>query len=330
METYMRRWLSLLAAALIAGCATALPARSADAAGDTPPLVAGRVSLVDGDVNIWCAGEDGDGQWDRAQINDVVTSGTGLATIGGRTEVRFGPHALRLDNSTSGGFSQLDFDRAAFALERGVVNLSLASVQQSETVSLEVGGVRVDFSLPGQYRIDAIDGEPLKVSVFHGQASVHYGSNGVTVASGQSLAMTQSSINFASVVTTPFDEWAFARDQRYAQVQSARYVSPSMTGYEELDAYGDWISDASYGQVWAPRAVPVGWAPYRYGRWRWVSPWGWTWVDAEPGGYAPFIYVRWVFVGSRWCWWPGSYVARPVWAPALVGFVGTTGAAVPF
>jgi hypothetical protein len=29
-----------------------------------------------------------------------------------------------------------------------------------------------------------------------------------------------------------------------------------------------------------------------------------------------------VTVGGRWCWWPGGYVTRPVWAPALVGFVG--------
>ena len=101
-----------------------------------------------------------------------------------------------------------------------------------------------------------------------------------------------------------------------------------MTGYEELDANGDWIADGSYGTVWVPRAVPVGWAPYRYGRWRWVSPWGWTWVDAAPWGYAPFHYGRWVMVGGRWGWWPGSYVARPVWAPALVGFVGTGGASV--
>ena len=95
--------------------------------------------------------------------------------------------------------------------------------------------------------------------------------------------MTQSSINFAAAESTPLDDWAWARDERYAQVQAARYVSPSMTGYEELDAYGDWIPDASYGTVWAPRAVPVGWAPYRHGRWRWVSPWGWTWVTPPPG-----------------------------------------------
>ena len=47
-----------------------------------------------------------------------------------------------------------------------------------------------------------------------------------------------------------------------------------MTGFEELDAHGDWVPDASYGTVWMPRTVPVGWAPYRDGRWRWVQPVG--------------------------------------------------------
>jgi hypothetical protein len=97
-----------------------------------------------------------------------------------------------------------------------------------------------------------------------------------------------------------------------------------MTGYEELDRHGDWVPDVTYGTVWVPRAVPVGWAPYRYGQWRWVRPWGWTWVDFAPWGYAPFHYGRWVYAGHRWCWWPGGYVRRPVWGPAFVGFVGSS------
>ena len=56
---------------------------------------------------------------------------------------------------------------------------------------------------------------------------------------------------------------------------------------------------------------------------------GLHWVLA----FLPFVYLvaglqlsdeqlerarRWVLWLGRWCWWPGSYVARPVWAPALV------------
>jgi hypothetical protein len=69
----------------------------------------------------------------------------------------------------------------------------------------------------------------------------------------------------------------------------------------------------------------VGWAPYRYGRWVWVEPWGWTWVDDAPWGFAPFHYGRWAYWDGGWVWVPGRRVARPVYAPALVVFVGGRG-----
>jgi hypothetical protein len=319
----MRRWLGLLITLAIAGCGATAAVTPAAAQGDAPPLIAGRVAAVEGDVSIWRTEEAGaNGQWDRAQVNDVVTAGTGLATDNGRIEVRVGPHAFRLGAGSSGAFGQLDFGKQAFALERGVLNARIAAGQQGEAVTVDVAGVRIGLSAPGRYRIDAVGDSPLNVTVFEGQAAVRYGSSGVTVNAGQALVMTQSSMSFAGAMTTALDDWAFARDARYQQVQATRYVSPDMTGVEELDAYGDWVGDPTYGTLWVPRAVPVGWAPYRDGRWRWVSPWGWTWVDAAPWGYAPFHYGRWVVLGGRWCWWPGGYVARPVWAPALVGFVG--------
>ena len=43
-------------------------------------MIAGRVSLAEGDAQIWRAEEDSDGEWDLAQINDVVTVGMGLYT----------------------------------------------------------------------------------------------------------------------------------------------------------------------------------------------------------------------------------------------------------
>jgi hypothetical protein len=322
----MRHWIGVLAALAIGGCAaTVSPTRAvAVTASESPPLIAGRVAAIEGDVSVWRAEEDGDGNWDRAQINDVVTVGTGLDTGNGRVEVRVGPHALRLGAGSGGGFSQLDFGAKTFNLERGVANIRLAAAQQGEAVTVLVGGVSVALAAPGRYRIEAIDGAPLNVTVFDGQAAVRHASASVTVNGGQALAMTQSNMSFGVATTTALDEWGLALDARHQQLQAARHVSPYMTGYEELDAYGDWLPDAAFGTVWVPRAVPVGWAPYRDGRWRWVAPWGWTWVDAAPWGYAPFHYGRWVMLSGRWCWWPGGFVARPVWAPALVGWVGGT------
>jgi hypothetical protein len=64
----------------------------------------------------------------------------------------------------------------------------------------------------------------------------------------------------------------------------------------------------------------------------WMSPWGWTWVDAAPWGFAPFHYGRWATFGGRWCWVPGPRRENAVYAPALVAWVGGSafGAAAGF
>jgi hypothetical protein len=116
--------------------------------------------------------------------------------------------------------------------------------------------------------------------------------------------------------------WALERDRSEDDSDASNYVSRDMTGYEDLDSYGDWSYVAAYGYVWSPRSLVPGWAPYRYGSWSWVAPYGWTWVASEPWGFAPFHYGRWATVNNTWMWVPGPNVLRPVYAPALVGWVG--------
>jgi hypothetical protein len=48
-------------------------------------------------------------------------------------------------------------------------------------------------------------------------------------------------------------------------------------------------------------------------------------VDDAPWGFAPSHYGRWVNVSNRWGWIPGPRNVRPVYAPALVAFVGGSG-----
>ena len=115
--------------------------------------------------------------------------------------------------------------------------------------------------------------------------------------------------------------WA-DRDRQVIYDQPPQYLSSGVTGYEDLNQYGTWINDGSYGEVWVPRSVPSGWAPYRTGHWSYVQPWGWTWIDDQPWGFAPYHYGRWANSGGRWMWVPPQREARPVYAPALVAFVG--------
>jgi hypothetical protein len=71
--------------------------------------------------------------------------------------------------------------------------------------------------------------------------------------------------------------------------------------------------------------VAANWAPYHAGHWVWIDPWGWNWIDDAPWGFAPFHYGRWAYVGTRWGWVPGPVEVAPVYAPALVAFVGGGG-----
>ena len=173
------------------------------------------------------------------------------------------------------------------------------------------------ISWPGVYRVEAgADGSSSIVPVRQGQAEVTGGGQTWDIYSGQNATFTGiESVNgqIANLGgSNDFDRWSDMRDRQYETAQSARYVSRDVVGYEDLDVNGTWTADPTYGNVWLPTSVPAGWAPYRYGRWVWISPWGWTWVDDEAWGYAPFHYGRWCNVRDRWGWVPGPINVQPV------------------
>ncbi len=122
-----------------------------------------------------------------------------------------------------------------------------------------------------------------------------------------------------------FERWADSRDRDEQQSISAQYVPTEMTGYQDLDSNGSWQDEPDYGWVWTPRTVAVDWAPYRFGSWRWIEPWGWTWIDDAPLGVSRrSTTAAGATVRGVWVWVPGRRTPgfRPVYAPALVVFVG--------
>jgi hypothetical protein len=135
-------------------------------------------------------------------------------------------------------------------------------------------------------------------------------------------ADTPSVETSAAPPLTPWDRWNSQRTAYLIQSTNAQNVSPAMYGTEELAQHGTWRTEESYGPVWAPASVQPGWVPYSTGRWIWDPRFGWTWLDAAPWGWAPYHYGRWVFVRGYWGWAPGPVVVRPVYAPALVVFLG--------
>src|SRR5262249_47406403 len=152
------------------------------------------------------------------------------------------------------------------------------------------------------------DGDTSRVTVRRGQADLTAEGSEFSVDPGQSAIISGiDAVSYDVEIARSldrWDDWCIARDRREAQLAAEiardRYISAEMTGYEDLSGYGVWRSTPDYGTVWVPTRVAAGWAPYRYGHWAWVYPWGWTWVDDAPWGFAPFHYGRWAFVGGAW------------------------------
>ena len=126
---------------------------------------------------------------------------------------------------------------------------------------------------------------------------------------------------------TTFAGWNDERDRAEDRpsATTTRYVSPEMTGAEDLDRYGQLGADAGIRRALdAARRRRSAGRPYSTGHWAWVRPWGWTWVDDAPWGFAPFHYGRWVYhrnclvLGARHATSRGRSMRRR-WSPGSAG-----------
>ena len=300
----------------------ALAVYSTLALADDPPARVGRVALTQGQVSISSAGETAN----AALVNWPVTSNQTISTApGARTELRVGSTAIRLDGDSALEVMQLDDDRLSLRLHYGSASIRVASDEVAGGFELTTPQARVLLQQAGRLRVDAErERDTSSIRVFEGVAVVEGGGERLTVRSGRSAEVLGQDLRMTQALTDGFDEWAAQRDRATQAVRATRYVPDEMTGYEDLDRYGSWRDDSEYGALWLP-TVSSNWVPYRDGRWTWIAPWGWTWVDNAPWGYAPFHYGRWVQVNNRWAWAPGRLERHPVWAPALVGWVGGAG-----
>ena len=294
---------------------------------DAPGRVA-RLSLIEGDVSLAPAGTE---EWAEALVNRPLTSGDRLfVDKGGRAELQVGSARIHLAEGTGLSVIDLDDDVMRLELSEGMAVVRVLRRRDGETIAIESPNASVDLLHPGEYRIEASPaGDRTIVAARSGGSEVRAEGQTWRVDDGDEGTFTGTGEVSANIVAlgprTAFEDWANDRNRISEAPVSSRYVSNEVIGYEDLERHGSWVSEPSYGHVWYPSYVAAGWAPYRFGRWAWVSPWGWSWVDNSPWGFAPFHYGRWAYVRSRWCWVPGPRHIRPVYAPALVAWTGSPG-----
>jgi hypothetical protein len=301
---------------------------------DVPGRVA-RLSLIEGDVSIAPAGTE---ELAEAVLNRPLTSGDRvLVDSDGRAELQIGNATIYLDGGSGLSLVELSDGTLRASLTEGTAVIRVRRKQAEEIIEVATPNSSVELLRPGEYSVAVDpDGRLTQVRTRSGEAKV-YGSEGqkpYLLRAKQQGEFTGTEKLTARITAlserTAIESFANDRERRDLESRSSKYVSRDVIGYEDLDEDGEWIEEPEYGSVWRPRYVDSGWAPYRYGRWAFIAPWGWTWIDQARWGFAPFHYGRWAYLRSHWCWVPGPRRFRPIYAPALVGWTGRSTVSVSF
>ncbi|MBI2524574.1 MAG: hypothetical protein HYV93_01200 [Candidatus Rokubacteria bacterium] len=285
-----------------------------------------RISYINGQVSFWRPGAE---DWAPAAINTPLAPGDLLYTgPDGNVEVQIGARAfVRAASGTQLGLDNQEPDFVQFKVTAGHAAVDLRELSPGQTIELDTPNAALTIEHTGYYRVSVAEDRSAFIARRGGRASLTPASGAaVGLESQQQLLVTGTDAPRVQATAAPelaaWDRWNYERTGQLVSSPSAKYVPRGVYGTQELDRHGSWRTVETYGTVWVPRAVAVGWAPYSTGRWIWDPFYGWTWLDDAPWGWAPYHYGRWVHVSGFWAWTPGPIVVRPVYAPALVVFFG--------
>jgi uncharacterized membrane protein YgcG len=290
-----------------------------------PPSRVARISFLDGTVSFQPGGQ---GEWGSAAQNRPVTVGDKLWTDqASRAELQIGAASIHVGSMTALSFLNLDGNVMQVRIPEGAINFRVRELREGDVYEVDTPNLAFTVRQAGAFRVNVSEnGDATTIVAIRGEGEVTTAGKTYTVHAGEQTEFegTDNPQVHESAAPGPdgLDRWAAERDLRDDNSTSAKYVSPDVPGVSDLDDNGTWNEEPDYGPVWYPAQVAPGWAPYSYGYWNYVGPWGWTWIGYEPWGFAPYHYGRWAYIHSRWGWCPGPIYARPFYGPAFVGWLG--------
>src|SRR5271163_613991 len=308
--------------------------------GDDPPSRVARLAYTQGAVSFQPAGTD---DWVDATVNRPVTTGDKVwSDSGARAALHIGSASINLSQNTGFSFLNLTDTVAQLQLTAGTLRIRVKRLGDDENFEVDTPNLAFSILRPGIYKISVNDsGDTTIIEDHNGEGEVTGGGSAYTLHAGDAGTFVgtdqlNADVEGLSDDQDDFEYWSEQRDHHEDVSISARYVSDDAIGYDDLDDNGGWRAVPEYGTIWFPHTALVGWAPYHYGHWAYVAPWGYSWVDDAPWGFAPFHYGRCVSVNGAWGWVPcpprpavvvygGPVYVRPMYAPALVAWVGGPG-----
>jgi hypothetical protein len=341
-------WAPFLACVVILAATVGFAQDVQDEYADEPTARVARIKFLEGDAELKRIDSE---EWEKAALNLPMVEGDELKTLeGSKVEIQFDNNTyLRVDESSALRLVSLGDEGAAVSLSSGSAVFSVLSME-ADAGYLEIDAPQTTIAITkeGRYRIDAGDefNRTVRVSVRDGgTARLYTLDSGFTLKSDQTALMSLDGVYAGKWEVSrnlgdldDFDQWSADRDQfinkSLADAHYGQYYDSNIYGADDLNYYGSWQYNNSYGYVWSPYDNVVSnydnWSPYRYGSWRWLPYFGWTWVNDEPWGWSTYHYGRWISINGRWFWTPYSYYnyyggRRSWWRPALVymGYYGT-------
>lgn len=297
-----------------------------------------RITFLKGDVQIKRKDVE---SWEVATQNLPLVEGDELATSAdARLEIQFDNYNhLRLAENSYLKITTLRDGGIALSLPQGTLSLRVLEFDLDKSFfEIDAPQTTLAVQKQGMYRIDAGDTNSSEIRVTateKGEARVYSGNSGFTLKNGRTakifltgnLAGEWETAD-ASRYADEFDSWTLERDaviaKRLRNSYNDKYYDQDIYGADDLNDYGEWIYTRKYGYVWKPYGSSVSsysnWSPYRYGHWRWIPRYGWSWVNDEPWGWATYHYGRWVWDNGGWYWSPygRNRWRRSWWSPALV------------
>lgn len=275
-----------------------------------------------GSISFLAAGEK---KWVRAAINRPLVIGDRVWTGNSSyLELQLANATVRMGNQTSLKILNIDKRLTQIQLSTGTIIVKVRNLQPQQRIEISTINLAFSITKPGTYRVVVNEKAQITfIGVMNGLGKVYGTKVAYQINQGEYCPFGPN-LKLYRCTSLPapdrFARWSSERDR--FSTGAKKYISVEMIGYEDLEQHGKWKSTKKYGNIWTPAAVTSNWAPYRSGKWVWIRHWGWTWVDDKPWGFAPFHYGRWVYLESQWSWVPGPRTQQPVYAPALVVFVG--------
>jgi hypothetical protein len=274
--------------------------------------------------------------WENATVNTPLQEGFELSTSGASyAEVEFEQGStIRLGELSQIMLDQLGMNPEgdylnSMTVEKGYATFSFLP-QDIDTYHVRVGDLNLTAKGKSEFRTD-IEQDQFRLEVFQGSVGAAAPSFSSEVREGKVLerqtGSTPMDFNIHSGIDKDaWDKWTEARDKQAQLTQTDEPVKPigKRYGWNELDAYGDWVRIPDRGVGWSPYA-PHGWAPYTIGHWEWYQGYGWVWISDEPWGWLPYHCGRWRFDRSfGWFWVPPVDGCR-AWEPSLVDWFAGSG-----